>query len=72
MVYLVMKQSDYLSGRESWLYTIWRAFCQHRMHTQDKRLRGIFAGRLSTACGPDFQGAEFELDGRRYRGDGAG
>lgn len=34
-----------------------------------KKLKGISAGRLNTAEGPDFTGAEFMLNGVRYRGD---
>ncbi len=54
---------------EAKLYALWHGLCVSKKWTTDKRLRGIFSGRLTTACGPDYQGAEFDLDGRRYRGD---
>ena len=51
------------------LYQWWKWFCTNRLMSQDKRLRGIFHGRLNTIEGPDFESAEFQLDGRIYRGD---
>jgi hypothetical protein len=44
-------------------------FCREGESTYDLRLRGIYPGRLNRSAGPDFQGAEFELDGRIFRGD---
>ncbi len=55
--------------REEDLYAIWMDFCHQGSLTKDNRLRGIYAGQLNRFCGPDFQGAEFELDGTIYRGD---
>jgi hypothetical protein len=54
---------------EEQLYGIWQSFCDARKITPDKRLRGLYAGTLHKSDGPDFQGAEFELDGKIYRGD---
>jgi hypothetical protein len=51
------------------LYALWQRLCRARLTTTDRRLTGIHAGSLNTACGPDYRGAEFDLDGRRYRGD---
>ncbi len=51
------------------LYQWWKWFCINRLMSQDKRLRGIFHGRLNTIEGPDFESAEFQLDGKIYRGD---
>jgi hypothetical protein len=55
--------------REKDLYKIWQSFCRQGGQTSDKRLAGIEAGQPNYLSGPDFQGAEFELDGRLYRGD---
>ncbi len=57
------------ANSESSLYAIWRGLCLMQKTTTDHRLRGIFAGQLNTSCGPDYQGAEFDLDGKRHRGD---
>ena len=54
---------------ETDLYHIWEDFCREGESTTDLSLRGIYAGRLNRSSGPDFQGAEFELDGKVYRGD---
>jgi len=51
------------------LYHWWKWFCTKRLISRDKRLRGIFHGRLNTIEGPDFESAEFQLDGKIYRGD---
>ena len=55
--------------RESDLYALWNGLCRTGKSTRDNRLRGIDAGVLNLACGPDYRSAEFDLDGRRYRGD---
>lgn len=55
--------------RESDLYELWNGLCRSRKSTTDNRLRGIDAGVLNLACGPDYRSAEFDLDGKRYRGD---
>jgi hypothetical protein len=55
--------------REEQLYGIWQAFCSARKWAHDKRLRGLYAGTLNKSDGPDFQGAEFQLDGKIFRGD---
>ncbi len=55
--------------REEDLYDIWEEFCRKGSWTADFRLCGIYAGQLNRFSGPDFQGAEFELDGKIYRGD---
>ena len=55
--------------RESDLYALWHGLCVAQSTTSDRRLRGIHSGRLNLVCGPDYRGAEFDLDGRRYRGD---
>jgi len=51
------------------LYEKWLIFCNAGLITSDGRLRGIYAGKLDTFNGPDFQGAEIELNGKIYRGD---
>ena len=55
--------------REENLYFIWEKFCKSRSWSKDLRLQGLYAGELNRFEGPDFQGAEFELDGKIYRGD---
>ncbi len=55
--------------REENLYFIWEKFCKSRSWSKDLRLQGIYAGELNRFEGPDYQGAEFELDGKVYRGD---
>lgn len=55
--------------QEESLYDLWQSFCLSGKTTKDKRLRGIYAGKLNKFDGPDFQGAEFELDCKIYRGD---
>lgn len=54
---------------EEELYPIWEMFCCRQRISKDKRLKGLYAGILNKADGPDFQGAEFQLDGKIYRGD---
>ncbi|TFH00554.1 MAG: DUF2851 family protein, partial [Calditrichales bacterium] len=54
---------------EQVLYTIWEMFCRLKQSTPDQRLSGYEAGRLNTFEGPDYRNAEFELDGKVYRGD---
>lgn len=54
---------------ETKLYALWRGLCLVKKVTKNRRLRGIYPGQLNTTCGPDYQGAEFDLDGKRYRGD---
>jgi hypothetical protein len=54
---------------EETLYVLWESFCRHKRVTQDGRLKGLFAGELNKFDGPDFQGAEFQLDGKIFRGD---
>ena len=54
---------------ESQLYGLWQSLCLGQMSTRNRRLTGIYAGQLNTVCGPDYRGAEFELDGKLYRGD---
>jgi hypothetical protein len=54
---------------ETKLYALWRGLCLAKKMTKNRRLRGIYPGRLNTTCGPDYQSAEFDLDGKRYRGD---
>lgn len=56
-------------NREEDLYPLWELFCQSRGRTFNRRLHGIFPGQLNIFEGPDYQGAEFELDGKIYRGD---
>jgi hypothetical protein len=54
---------------EQSFYILWQAFCDNRYYTVDKILHGIFAGKMNKFDGPDFQGAEFKLNGIVYRGD---
>jgi hypothetical protein len=51
------------------LYPLWDNFCQSRSWSDDLRLQGINAGELNLFEGPDYQGADFELDGKIYHGD---
>ncbi len=51
------------------LYQLWRSFSEQRRYSDNKRLIGIYPGRMNTIEGPDFESAEFQLDGRIYRGD---
>ena len=57
------------STSETKLYALWRGLCLAKKATNNRRLKGIYAGQLNTTCGPDYQGAEFDLDNKRYRGD---
>jgi hypothetical protein len=59
-------KSDY---REENLYPLWETFCKSKSWSTDLRLQGLNAGKLNLFEGPDFQGAEFELDGKIYCGD---
>jgi hypothetical protein len=54
---------------EESLYPVWQDFCTSKRRSADQRISGIFAGVLNRFDGPDFQGAEVEIDGIRYRGD---
>jgi len=54
---------------EESLYPLWKSLCRSDVIIHPKKLRGIFPGVFNRFDGPDFQGAEFELDGRTYRGD---
>jgi hypothetical protein len=54
---------------EKSLYDRWNVFCNSGQVSTSGQLRGIYAGKLDTFNGPDFQGAEFELMGKIYRGD---
>jgi hypothetical protein len=51
------------------LYPLWENFCGSQSWSNDLRLQGLGAGRLNLFEGPDFQGADFELDGKIYHGD---
>jgi hypothetical protein len=51
------------------LYHLWRRFAESGGTTDDGRLTGISSGQLNTSEGPDFESAEFQLDGKIYRGD---
>jgi len=55
--------------REENLYPLWENFCNSKIWSEDLRLRGLIPGKLNLSEGPDFQGAEFELDGKIYHGD---
>lgn len=55
--------------REEELYPLWENFCKSKSWSKDLRLQGLRAGKLNLFEGPDFQGAEFELDGKIYYGD---
>ena len=46
---------------ETKLYALWRGLCMAKKTTKNRRLKGIYAGLLNTTCGPDYQGAEFEV-----------
>jgi hypothetical protein len=54
---------------EDTLYPLWQDFCIKKQSSPDKRICGFFPGVLNRFDGPDFQGAEVEIDGIRYRGD---
>jgi hypothetical protein len=62
----VKVKSDF---HEENLYPLWENFCKSKSWSEDLRLQGLFAGKLNLFEGPDFQGAEFELDGKIYHGD---
>jgi hypothetical protein len=62
-----MKSKSYF--REENLYPIWENFCKSKSWSDDLRLQGLNAGKLNIFEGPDFQGADFELDGKIYHGD---
>jgi hypothetical protein len=51
------------------LYPLWDNFCRSHSWSDDLRLQGIHAGELNLFEGPDYQGADFELDGKVYHGD---
>jgi len=50
-------------------YPLWESFCSSQSWSDDLRLQGLNAGKLNLTEGPDFQGADFELDGKIYHGD---
>lgn len=54
---------------ENNLYPLWQDFCNKNQCSADRRVCGFFPGVLNRFHGPDFQGAEVEIDGIRYRGD---
>jgi len=55
--------------KEKDFYNVWKIFCDQKISLKDGSLKGIESGQLNEFEGPDFQGSEFELDGRIYRGD---
>ena len=55
--------------KEKDLYQVWINFCEQHLYLKNVNLKGIEAGQLNELEGPDFQGAEFELGGKIYRGD---
>lgn len=63
------KNEHVLLTDESDLYKYWQFFCHHHQFSPENHLRGIDHGQLNLHDGPDFQGAEFELNGKIYRGD---
>jgi len=64
-----MEAKKYKYPPETELYSLWRKFCISGSVSTDHRLSGRHAGQLNLISGPDFRGAEFDLDGKRYRGD---
>jgi hypothetical protein len=54
---------------ENNLYPLWQDFCNKKRSSVDRRISGYSSGELNRFDGPDFQGAEVEIDGIRYRGD---
>jgi hypothetical protein len=65
----LMKATKNYTYKEESYYPLWQSFCDSRQHTRDKILHGTFAGKMNRFDGPDFQGAEFKLNGIVYRGD---
>lgn len=63
---ILKTKSDF---REENLYPLWESFCKSKSWSEDLRLQGLNAGKLNLFEGPDYQGAEFELDGKVYYGD---
>jgi hypothetical protein len=59
-------KSDF--GEEN-LYPLWESFCKTQSWSNDLRLQGLNAGQLNLFEGPDYQDADFELDGKIYHGD---
>jgi hypothetical protein len=55
--------------KEKDLYQVWINFCKQRTNLVDIKLKGIYSGILNESEGPDFQGAEFEFNGKIFRGD---
>ncbi|MCK5034076.1 MAG: DUF2851 family protein [Calditrichia bacterium] len=70
-VYKINTCADYgeFYAKEKDLYQLWIYICKHRMYLKEYKLKGIDSGILNESEGPDFQGAEFELDGKIFRGD---
>jgi len=56
-------------NKEKDFYQVWTNFCQQRIYLKNSKLKGIDPGILNEIEGPDFQGAEFELYEKIYRGD---
>jgi hypothetical protein len=64
-----MSSNQKVTINEENLYDIWEIFCRRKGISKDKRLHGLHPGTLDRFDGPDFQGAEIELDCKIYRGD---
>jgi len=58
-----------INMQEIELYYWWQSFSEAQACSHDNRLLGISPGFLNTSEGPDFESAEFRLDGIVYRGD---
>ena len=56
-------------NKEKDYYRVWINFCDQKYTLNNGKLKGIESGQLNEIEGPDFQGSEFELDGKIYRGD---
>lgn len=61
--------SQLIKVSEDMLYPFWQKFCFHEQTSNDLRLCGYYPGQLNLFDGPDFRGAEYELDQKNYRGD---
>ena len=68
-LYKTVEANIDIFNKEKDFYQVWNNFCEQKLYLKDSKLKGIEPGILNEIEGPDFQGAEFELYEKIYRGD---